>query len=629
MKRKLALGMAMVLTAGSIAACGGSQPAATTAAPAATTAAAAESTAAAETAAAAAEETTAAAAATAAGEREGVVTDGNGWYLWDENGQIDRDNREATGENGVVAANKVEASQAGVEIIKKGGNAVDAAIAVCFALGVVEPNSSGIGGGGFMNIHTADGENHFINYREKAPAAATPDMWQKDAEGKVIGNQKAYGGKAIGVPGTVKGMEYAFEHYGSGKVTWEEIIEPAVKLADEGFIVGPQLANIMKECYGDMVKYPEFGDIYLNDMDLNYEQGEHFENKDLAKTLKMIQKDGSKAIYEGPVADKMVETVQKYGGLLTLEDLKNYEVQVLEPVTGTYRGYTIVSSPLPSSGGTHVIEALNIMENFDMSSYEFDSPERMQLMTEVFRRIFHDREDFMGDPAFVDVPQSGILSKERAKLLADQIKVGGVSEYEQISPWQYEHEDTTNFAVADKDGNMVCVTQTINWDFGSHVAIGGYGFLMNDEMDDFSADPESPNAIAGGKIPLSSMSPSFVLDADGKPFMTTGTPGSVRIITCVTQIISNVIDYNMGIEEAIKAPRVHALATGKVYYEPRYSQETIDKMTEMGYEMEARDETDGEGYDHWLGGATGAQYGADGTLTGVSDMRRDGKAVGY
>lgn len=562
-------------------------------------------------------------------EREGVVTDGHGWYLWDENGKIDRDNRDGTGKNAAVAANKVEASQAGIDILQKGGNAVDAAIAVGFVLGVVEPNSSGIGGGGFMIIHTADGENHFLNYRETAPAAASPEMWAKDAQGNVIGDEKAYGGKSVGVPGTVMGMEYAYKKYASGNLSWEELIEPAVQLADQGFIVAPQLDLMMRNSRGFMQKYPEFGEVYLKESGENYRQGESFDNKDLARTLRMIQEGGSEAFYSGPIAEKMVETVRKYGGLLTMEDLASYKVREQKPVRGSYRGCTILSSPLPSSGGTHVIEALNIMENFDLSSYPYDSPEHLQILTETFRRIYHDREEFMGDPAYADVPQSGLLSKERARVLAGQIRPGTPSQYEQISPWQYEHEDTTNYAVADHEGNMVCVTQTINRDFGSQLLVGGYGFLLNDEMDDFSPDPDSPNAVAGGKVPLSSMSPTIVLDPDGKPFLAAGSPGAVRIISCVIQILSNMIDYHMGIEEAMMAPRLHTVSTGPVYYEPRFDEATIAKMTEAGYEMEAKDESGGEGFDHFFGGATGVQYGEDGTLTGVSDMRRDGKAVGY
>lgn len=610
-KRLLALSMAGLMAA--MTGCSGSQQ---QAAPAET--AAETETAAPETEAAAEEN------AEEASESGNRVTDGEGWYLWDENGNLTLEGRGAEGKTAVVAAGKYEASKAGLEVLQAGGNAVDAAVAVSFALGVTEPNSSGIGGGGFMTIHSADGDDVFVNFREKAPAAATPDMWQLDAEGNVIGGQKAIGGKSIGIPGNVKGMEYAFENYGSGNVTWEEVIAPSIKLAEEGYIVTPTLYNDMFGSYDAMINYPEFGKVYLNEDGLNYQIGDTFKNPDLAKTLTMISKDGADAFYTGPIAQKMVETVNKYGGLFTMEDLANYEVKVMEPVKGTYRGYQIISSPLPSSGGTHVIEALNIMENFDVAAMGFDSPERLHVMTEAFKMCFHDREEFMGDPDYVEVPVNGILSKERAKELAAQIDPAVAANYEQISPWQYEHEDTTHFSVADAEGNMVSVTQTVNGLFGAKVIPDGYGFILNNEMDDFSADPQSPNAIAGGKVPLSSMSPTVVLKEDGTPFMVLGSPGATKIITTVTQIISNVIDFDMTMQEAIDAPRLYNNATSAVQYESRFSEETMKKLEELGNTLEMSDE-----FNRSFGSVNAVMYGEDGTLLGGADPRRDGKALGY
>lgn len=558
---------------------------------------------------------------TPAGNR---VTDGEGWYLWDENGNLTLEGRGAEGKTAVVSSGKYEASKAGLEVLQAGGNAVDAAVAVSFALGVTEPNSSGIGGGGFMTIHSADGEDVFVNFREKAPGAATPDMWQLDAEGNVIGNQKAIGGKSVGIPGNVKGMEYAFENYGSGKVTWEEVLAPSVKLAEEGYIVTPTLYNDMFGSYDAMINYPEFGNVYLNEDGLNYQVGETFKNPDLAKTLKAISDGGADAFYKGAIAQKMVDTVNKYGGLFTMDDLANYEVKVMEPVTGTYRGYKIISSPLPSSGGTHVIEALNIMENFDIKSMGFDSPEKLHIMTEAFKILFHDREEFMGDPDYVEVPVNGILSKERAKALAAQIDPAVASKYEQINPWQYEHEDTTHFSVADAEGNMVSVTQTVNGLFGAKIVPDGYGFVLNNEMDDFSADPESPNAIAGNKVPLSSMSPTVVLKEDGSPFMVLGSPGATKIITTVTQVISNVIDFDMTMQEAIDAPRLYNNATSAIQYETRLNADSIKKLEELGNTVEANDE-----FNRTFGSVNAVMYSEDGTLLGGADPRRDGKALGY
>ena len=609
--RLAAVGMVLTLTACSTA----TQPAESTA-PAETTAA--EDAAPAETAGESSE-----------GEESGaavgnIVTDGEGWYLWDESGNLTLEGRGADGTTAVVTSGKYEASKAGIEILKAGGNAVDAAVAVSYALGVTEPNSSGIGGGGFMTIHSADGDTVFVNFREKAPAAATPERWQLDAEGNVIGNQKSIGGKSVGIPGNVRGMEYAFENYGSGNVTWQDVLAPAIDLAENGFLVTPTLYNDMFGSYDAMMAYPEFGDVYLNEDGLNYQVGDTFKNPDLAKTLTTIAEKGADAFYTGAMAQKIVDTVNKYGGLFTMADMENYEVEIMEPAKGTYRGYQIISSPLPSSGGAHVIEALNIMENFDIGSMGFDSPERLHVMSEAFKMCFHDREEFMGDPAYVDVPINGILSKERAKELAAQIQPGVAASYEQISPWQYEHEDTTHFSVADAEGNMVSVTQTVNGLFGAKVIPEGYGFVLNNEMDDFSADAQSPNAIAGGKVPLSSMSPTIVLKEDGSPFMVLGSPGATKIITTVTQIISNVIDFDMDMQEAIDAPRIFNNATSAISYESRLSEETMKKLEELGNTLDMSDE-----FNRSFGSVNAVMYGEDGTLLGGADPRRDGKALGY
>lgn len=611
-KKLLALSMAGLMAA--MTGCSGTQTAAPTQAETAAETGAAET----------GETETEAAESAGTAEAGNRVTDGEGWYLWDESGNLTLEGRGAEGKTAVVSSGKYEASKAGLEVLQAGGNAVDAAVAVSFALGVTEPNSSGIGGGGFMTIHSANGDNVFVNFREKAPAAATPEMWQMDAEGNVIGSQKSIGGKSVGIPGNVKGMEYAFENYGSGKVAWEDVIAPAVSLAEDGYIVTPTLYNDMFGSYDAMINYPEFGKVYLNPDGLNYQVGDTFKNPDLAKTLKAIADGGADAFYTGPIAQKMVETVNKYGGLFTMDDLANYEVKVMEPVEGTYRGYKIISSPLPSSGGTHVIEALNIMENFDITGMGFDSPERLHVMTEAFKMCFHDREEFMGDPDYVEVPVNGILSKERAKQLAAQIDPAKAADYEQISPWQYEHEDTTHFSVADAEGNMVSVTQTVNGLFGAKIVPDGYGFMLNNEMDDFSADPESPNAIAGGKVPLSSMSPTIVLKEDGTPFMVLGSPGATKIITTVAQIISNVIDFDMDMQEAIDAPRLYNNATSAIQYESRFSEETMKKLEELGNELDMSDE-----YNRTFGSVNAVMYGEDGTLLGGADPRRDGKALGY
>lgn len=557
-------------------------------------------------------------------EGENIVTDGEGWYLWDDEGKLTLEGREATGETAMVSAGKYEASKAGVEIMQAGGNAVDAAVAVGFALSVTEQNSTGLGGGGFMTIRMENGDAVFIDFRERAPAAATPALWQLDSDGRVIGGQNGTGGKAVGIPGEVAGLWYAFETYGSGNVTWQDVIAPAIKLAEEGFLVTPTLYNDMTGGYDNMIKYPEFGEIFLNDLDLNYEIGETMTNPMLAKTLRMIAEGGKDAFYTGEIAEAMVEVINKYGGVFTMEDFANYEVREMEPVRGTYRGYEILSSPLPSSGGTHIIQGLNIMENFDMGTLGHNTSESIHVLASVNKMIFSDRGKYMGDPDYVEVPNKGLLSKEYAAEQASQIQTDTILEYEEVDPWIYEHEDTTHYSVADAAGNMVGVTQTVNGYFGAKIAPQGYGFVLNNEMADFSSDPESPNAIAPGKTPLSSMSPTIVLREDGSPFLVLGSPGGTRIINAVTQVISNIIDHGMSVQEAIMAPRIQNSATGPVSYENRLSQDVVDELTALGYEMSESDE-----WNRGFGSVQAILYDEEGTLEGGADPRRDNKAIGY
>lgn len=554
---------------------------------------------------------------------DGCVTDGNGWYLWDENGKLTIEGRDAKGTQAVVSSGEYEASRAGIEILKAGGNAIDAAVAISFAIGVAEPNASGIGGGGFMLIRSEDGTSAFVNFREKAPANASPAMWVLDSEGHVQGNEKAVGGKSVGVPGTVRGMEYAFNEFGSGNVTWKQVLEPAIRLAEAGITVTPSLYDAMFGAYDLMTQYPELGEIYLDDMGFPYEAGNTLSNEDLAKTLQLIAEEGASVFYEGEIAEAIVESVKAHNGLITKEDLSSYQVEVLEASSGTYRGYQILSSPLPSSGGAHVIEALNILENFDMSE-NTDEALRTHRMTEAFKMCFRDRSEFMGDPAYMKVPIEGILSKERAKVLADSIDDQKADNFEMVDPWIYEHEDTTHFSVADAKGNIVSVTQTINGAFGSKVVADGYGFVLNNELNDFSADPDSPNAVAGGKTPLSSMSPTIVLKEDGSPFMVLGSPGSTKIITAVTEVIVNVIDRGMSLQEAINAPRFYSDTSGNVQCESRLSEHVRKYLQNAGNELSISSE-----YDKSQGAVNAVLYGEDGLLYGGADPRRDGKALGH
>ena len=552
----------------------------------------------------------------------GVVSDEKGWQLWDEENHLTTEGRNATGEKAVVSSGKYEASKAGLEIIEAGGNAVDAAVATGFALCVVEPNATGIAGGGVMLIRNEKGELAYIDFRETAPAAANKYMWTLDSKGKVIGGKNKDGGKSVAIPGQVAGLIYAFEKYGSGNVSLEEVMTPAINLAQNGFYVTPTLLKDMLSVEEMMEKYPKLKSLILNEEGSFYEVGDLYKNKDLANTLKIIAKEGKYGFYTGEIAQSIVESAKNYGGIITLDDLSNYEVEELEPIQGTYRGKTIISSPLPSSGGTHVIESLNILENFNISNYDLYSSERLHLFSEIFKMVYKDRAKYMGDPKYVDVPEHGLISKAYAKSLADKIDMNLSKEYNDEDPWIYEHEDTTHYSVADKDGNMVAVTQTINWTFGSGVVVDDYGFVLNNEISDFSTDVDSPNCVEGGKKPLSSMSPTIVLNEDNTPLMILGSPGGARIIPTVTQVISNVIDYNMNIQDAIDAYRMYDNTKNKIIYEGGLTNNTLIKLTSMGHEVEKYE----EGYNKHFGGVQGIEY-KDNKIIGGADSRRDGKAL--
>ena len=555
-------------------------------------------------------------------ESNGIVSDNNGWTLWDKEGKLTKKGRDAIGETAVVSSGKYEASKAGLEIIEAGGNAVDAAVATGFALCVVEPNATGIAGGGCMIIRNKDGKNVYIDFRETAPSSANPYIWNLDSKGNVINNENESGGKSVGIPGQVAGLIYAFEKYGSGNLTLQEVMAPAINLAQNGFYITPTLLKDMKSVEENMNKYPKLKKIILNKYGKYYKVGDLYKNEELANTLKLISIKGKDAFYTGDIAKSIVETAQKYGGIITLEDLKNYKVVESKPLKGSYRGKTIISSPLPSGGGTNVIQSLNILENFDVSKYGIYSPQRYHLLSETFKIVYEDRAKYMGDTNFVNVPTNGLIDKDYAKILADKINMRHSKKYVADDPWIYEHEDTTHYSVADKDGNMVGVTQTINWTFGSGLLVDDYGFVLNNEMSDFSPEPDSPNCVNAGKKPLSSMSPTIVLNEDDTPFMVLGSPGGSRIIPTITQVISNVIDYDMDIQEAIDVYRMYDNTENKIIYEGGISKKTINKLKLMGHKIERYE----EGYSKHFGGVQGVEY-KNGKLIGGADSRRDGKAL--
>lgn len=466
--------------------------------------------------------------------------------------------------DGLAISSNVLANEIGQKVLEEGGNAIDAAVAVGYALAVVHPAAGNIGGGGFAVIHLANGENITLDFREKAPLKATRDMYL-DENKEVIQDASVIGYLAAGVPGTVAGMSEMLDKYGTKKLS--DLIEPAIKLAQNGFQITDRQAETMLEVKDEFAKFASSKKYFLKSDGSTYKGGELLVQKDLAKTLKLIQKEGPKAFYEGAIADLIVKDMEKNGGIITKEDLKNYKPVWRKPVVGNYRGYDIISMAPPSSGGIHIIEILNIMENANIGDMGFGSISTISLMTEAMRQAYADRSEYLGDPDFVKVPVEKLIDKDYAKSIFKKINLNRATPSKNVKPGLgKESNNTTHYSVADKWGNAVSVTYTINASYGSAAAVDGAGFLLNNEMDDFSIKPGVPNiyglvggdtnAIEPNKRPLSSMSPTIILK-DGKLFMVVGSPGGARIITTVLQVISNVIDHKMNISEAVSAPRFH------------------------------------------------------------------------
>ena len=534
--------------------------------------------------------------------------------------------REAQGTVGVVAAAKPEASQVGISILKKGGNAVDAAVATAFALGVLEPNASGLGGGGFMIVKLANmKEAVVVDFRETAPAAAKADMYRIGEDGKVAAAANVVGGLASGVPGEVAGLLYGLEKYGSKKLTRTQIMQPAIDWAKKGIPVTVNLSKIISDELVKINKFPATAKLYSNE-GLPFETGDTIRNPDLAATLELIAKRGKDGFYKGELAKKIVTAVQETGGVITEADLASYELKNRKPVSGAYRGHTIFSTPPASSGGTHVIEILNILENFDMAKLGDGTPAALHVWGEAMKQAFADRAKYMADTEFVKVPLSGLTSKAYAKGLAANIDMEKPMESVQAGdPATYESGSTTSLSVMDKKGNMVAITKSINYFFGSGVIVPGTGILMNNHMDDFAPKPGSVNSIEPGKRPLSSMSPTLVLDPEGKPFMTIGSPGATRIIGAVAEVISNVIDLRMPIQQATMAPRFFRMQSGDYNLEGRVSINTKNALEKMGHKVVVKGD-----WDAFFGGVHAVQYDrSKKVLFGGADPRRDGQAAAY
>ncbi|CUA89064.1 gamma-glutamyltranspeptidase [Chelatococcus sambhunathii] len=470
--------------------------------------------------------------------------------------------------NGMVSSQEAEATRVGVEVLRKGGNAVDAAVAVGFALAVTLPRAGNLGGGGFMLVHLAErNETVAIDYRESAPAAAHRDMFL-DEKGEPDPKKSRDSGLAVGVPGTVMGLAHALEKYGSGKFTLVDLVAPAERLAREGIAVEDDLADSLPQASARLGRDPATAAIFLKD-GRPFQRGERLVQRDLADTLAAIANGGPDAFYRGPVAEKIAASVKAAGGVMTVEDLARYRVIERKPVRGTYRGHEVVSMPPPSSGGVHLVQILNILEGFDLAAMGAGSADALHVMAEAMKPAYADRAAWLGDPDRVDVPLRGLTSKlyaDSLRVALDKDRARRAEEVKAGDPLPHESDQTTHFSVVDKDGNAVANTYTLNFSYGAAFVAAGTGVLMNNEMDDFAAKVGALNAyglvggetnsVAPGARPLSSMTPTFLFK-DGKLVLVTGSPGGSRIITTVLQVIVNVVDFGMNIAEAVVAPRIH------------------------------------------------------------------------
>jgi gamma-glutamyltranspeptidase/glutathione hydrolase len=542
------------------------------------------------------------------------------------------------------------ASRAGLEIMQAGGNAVDAAVATGIALAVLHPQAGNLGGGGFMLVRLADGRTHFVDFREKAPAAATANMYL-DAQGNVIENASLIGYKSIGVPGSVAGLVYAEKTF--GKMTLGQVMAPAIKLARDGFALAWDDAHDFQD--KDLARFPESRRIFQRDGNY-FKQGEILRQPELARTLERIAGNPDD-FYHGAMARELAAAIQKGGGLVTTDDLAHYEVKEREPIRGTYRGYEIISAPPPSSGGTALVEILNILEGYDLAKSGDRSAAAIHLTAEAFRRAYFDRAEFMGDPDFSKIPVAQLIDKKygvawrasidptRASVSKELQRPAIFTELEQYAsqhPQQFaarEPEHTAHYSVVDADGAAVSVTTTLNDNFGSRVTVPGLGFLLNDEMDDFASKPGVPNlygliqgpgnAIGPGKRPLSAMTPTIVLK-DGKLFLVLGSPGGARIITTVANILMGVVDYGMNIQEAVNAPRFHHQWLPDVLsVEQWFSPDAMRLLEQMGHKIEIGETVAGVWYPYWSDGQCIAIDLKTGERLGGSDSRNNGKAAGY
>jgi len=538
---------------------------------------------------------------------------------------------------GMVASTSKIASEVGVDILKRGGNAVDAAIAVAFALAVTYPAAGNLGGGGFMLIRLRDGRTTAIDYREMAPQAATRNVYL-DAQGDLIKGEgsSTVGYRAAGVPGSVAGMALALRKYGSGHLTWAQLAEPARRLAANGFTVSHQFARSLRGSDDLLGLYADSKRIFLNN-GRYFKEGDTLRQPQLAATFARLQRGGAREFYEGETGRLIAADMKRHKGLMTLADLRGYEAKERMPLRTTYRDHEVISMPPPSSGGAVLIEMLNILEGYDLRGMNWAASEKYHLVTEAMRRAFADRAEYMGDADFVKVPIAGLIDKSYAERQRSSINLDRASTSTEIRagrPPGYESEETTHFTVVDAQGNAVSNTYTLNLGYGSGVTAKGTGILLNNEMDDFAAKPGTPNAygliqgernaVAPRKRPLSAMTPTFVMRKNGTLWFTIGTPGGPTIINTVLQAIINIVDHDMDIQQAIDSPRIHhQWLPDEIVHEPYgLSADTQRALAARGHKLVAKPRYMGDAHGIMIEEKTGMRLGA-------SDARNEGAAVGY
>ncbi len=540
------------------------------------------------------------------------------------------------GKHAMVASQHVLASRIGVDVMKRGGNAVDAAIAVGLALAVVYPEAGNIGGGGFMLIRMSDGRSHAIDYREVAPKAASRGMYLStagnDGNGRV---SSTTGYMASGVPGTLSGFDLAFTKYGSGKLKWQDLVRPARLIAENGYRLTFRLAEQLRSKKETLSRFEDSKRIFLNSGKY-YREDDLFKQPELAQTLGRIEKEGAGEFYKGKTARLIARDMHDNGGSITLEDLRAYHAVERTPLLGTYRGSQLISMPPPSSGGIVMTEVLNILEGYDITKMQNNSAAKYHVLAEAMRRAFADRAEFLGDPDFSDIPVNNLIDKGYAENRRSTIRTDRASDSAETGHGEitgYESQDTTAFTVVDAAGTVVTNTYTLNDLYGSGVTAKGTGVLLNDEMDDFAARPGEPNmfgliqgeknSVQPGKRPLSSMSPTIVLRKDGSFWFAVGARGGPRIISAVTQIIINMIDHDMDIQAAIDSPRIHhQWLPDELLFEPYgMSPDSISILKSFGHKITPQPT--------YLASATGVMVGTDGVRFGAIDSRSDGEAVGY